>query len=53
MFFSPVVAAHLSVDAVERFAEDLCENRVKASFRLQQTVFPARGYLVETPVMTV
>lgn len=53
MCFIPVIAPHLSVDVMELFTENVTENQVKASFSLQQTVFPARGYLVETPIMTM
>lgn len=52
MIFVPAIAPHLSVDVGERLAESVSENHVKASFGLQQTVFPARGCLVETPTAT-
>lgn len=52
MRFIPVIAAHLSVDLVQLFTENVSENQVKASFSRQQAVFPARGNLVETPIMT-
>lgn len=53
MCFIPVIVPHLSVDVMELFTENITQNQVKASFSLQQTVSPARGYLVETPIMTM
>lgn len=52
MCFLPGLTPHLPVVVVELFNENVSENQVKESFSLQQTVLPARGYLVEMPTTT-